>query len=122
MTTTLEPWALLTVTQMRTDIGPGASGWDRSKEGTDLENIINDAILTVGVPKALRTDVRNLIVARLLKEERPRAEGTARSETVTGLERRINAGQLNSSLIAVESFLKSSPEVEKWEEEEENQK
>lgn len=104
-TNTLEPWALWSVTQMRTDIAPGASGWDPEEEGEDLENTINDAILIVEVPTGLRTDVRNLIVARLLLEVSPPAE------TVTELEGRLTAGQMNSSLIAIEAWLLNSPEI-----------
>ena len=101
-----EQWALWTTTQMRTDIAPGASGWNRLIEESSMEEIIEDAQVAVGTPEAQKIKVRNLLVGRLQNEVNPPAT------TLPELESRLNAGQMNSSLIAIESFLLSSTELD----------
>lgn len=104
-TVTLEPWALWTVTQMRSDMAPGASGWDWLTEEDAMEDIINDAQVIVDVPEALRVGVRNIIVWRLIADIEPTATGLRELESET------TAGLMNAALIAIEDDLLNHPEV-----------
>lgn len=106
-TVTLEPWALWTVTQMRTDIAPGASGWDWLTEEDSMEEIIAAAQEIVGVPDELRLGVRNVIVYHFLIEVTAEA-----GEGLRDVESWLSAGLVNSTLISVEDILLNHPEVQ----------
>jgi hypothetical protein len=102
---TLELWALWTVSQLRSDVAPGASGWDVAIEETSLQELIEGAMVTVNVPTAQQEDTFNLIVTILIQQLTPVATD------LNDYESRTNAGLLNAHMIALESYFLNHPEV-----------
>lgn len=105
LSNTLELWALWTMSQLRTDMAPGASGWDVAVEETSLQELIEAAMTTVNVPTAQQTDTFNLIVTILIQQLTPNATD------LNDYEERTNQGLLNAHTVALESYFLNHPEV-----------
>lgn len=95
--------SLDTIQQMRLDIAPGASGWNppNVSETTSLRQLAFDAQVTIGVvdpTEQFWVDVRNVVVDRITRQMAPGFTSQA------DVENSANRGQINSAMIAAETF------------------